>query len=77
MWFEKTVLFRAIAEKSESLGLKTVLYDSLDRLSKMSYHIENERVLNLNPISFNIFPSNIEKAMDLFVNGIESQYMQD
>jgi len=77
MWFEKTVLFRAIAEKSESLGLKTVLYDSLDRLSKMSYHIENERVLNLNPISFNIFPSNIEKAMDLFVNGIESQYKQD
>ncbi len=72
-WYEKIVLFRAIGNIAKEKNIKTVLSDSLERLSKMSYHIENERVLNLDPLNFNNFPSNIEKAMDLFVEEVKKR----
>lgn len=72
-WYEKTVLFRSIADITKEINVRTMLSDSLERLSKMSYHIENERVLNLNPLNFNNFPSNVERAMDLFVEEVRKQ----
>lgn len=73
-WYEKLVSFRLINEYCINNNITTSFDNSIYRYATMVYHIENERIFDLDIEKFNTASSHVEDHLTIYVSELRSLF---